>query len=77
MPVESSTITRSGARAPRLARVLAGIIFSFAGNLVKVFALQVLNLIADDIDLLVYIIAGPRRGIDNLSSILMRIFCKF
>ena len=60
-----------------MTRIFAGIVFGFAGDLVKVFALQVFDLVADDIDLFTNKIAGSLSGIDDLSSLLARIFCKF
>src|SRR6266852_9508286 len=55
---QSQEQTRRRRNQERLARVFARVVFGFAGNLVKVFALQVLDLLADDISLLVYVIVG-------------------
>src|SRR5260221_3680525 len=74
---KSQDHTRDRGDQNGVAWVFTGVVFGFSGNLVKVLALQVLDLVTHHTDLFAHVIAGPRRGIDNLSSILMRIFCKF
>src|SRR6266446_6673218 len=55
---QSQEQTRRRRNQDRLARLAARIVLCFIGNLVEVLAVQVLDLLADDISLFVYVIVG-------------------